>query len=273
MRSEAVKRMIGAWRWRAGVFRTFGRAGVIPLVATLGVCATTPASLEEPLGEADVRVLFLGNSLTYSNDLPAMVQTIAEAAGHTFAYATVARANFSLEDHWNGDGQGAVSAASADFVVMQQGPSSLPANQDYLRTWTETFAPLIRESGGRPALFMVWPDDTRLFAFDAVRDAYSGAAVAVDGLFIPAGEAWREMWQADPDAALYGPDGFHPSSLGSAIAALTIFRVLFGEPVTGLPARMEPVAPGLPVIDLGVDAAVVLQAVEDAISAASGQRP
>ena len=257
-------------RWRA-----IRRLGAIPMLAALGVCGFGPVGPDpgdddfRP-GEAEVRVLFLGNSLTYSNDLPAMVRTIAEAAGHTLTYASVARPNFSLEDHWNSTGREAVRVAEADVVVMQQGPSSLPESQEYLRTWTERFAPLIREAGGEPALYMVWPDDTRLFAFDDVRDSYQGAAEAVQGLFIPAGESWRRLWDADPDAPLYSADGFHPSRLGSEIAALTIFRMLFDEAVTGLPSRMEPTTPGLPVIDLGSRAEAVLRAVEEAVAAASG---
>jgi len=246
------------------------RWAVVALAMSMTVCSSTPTGvrgtgvegIDGPLPEADVRVLFMGNSLTYSNDLPAMVQTIAEAAGHTLVFATVARPNFSLEDHWNASGPEAVSTAAADFVVMQQGPSSLPENQDYLRRWTERFAPLIRESGARPALFMVWPDDSRIFAFDAVRDGYLAAAVAVDGLFIPAGEAWRSLLDGG-GPSVYGPDGFHPSRFGSQVAALMIFRALFDEPVTGLPARMEPSTPGLPVVDLGAEAAVVLQVIED----------
>ena len=119
---------------------------VLPLALSLSVCVPTPtavAGFEGPIAEADVRVLFVGNSLTYTNDLPAMVWTIAEAAGHTFAFATVTRPNYSLEDHWNASAGDAVRAAEADFVVLQQGPSSLPENQDYLRSWTERFAPVI----------------------------------------------------------------------------------------------------------------------------------
>lgn len=236
----------------------------LPLIAATAVCATTPTTIEDPIPEADVRVLFLGNSLTYTNDLPSLVQTIAEAAGHTFAHGTVARPNYSLADHWAAGGADAVRAAEADVVIMQQGPSSLPENQEHLRSWTEQFAPVIEEAGGRPALYMVWPDDTRIPAFDDVRDAYEGAADAVGGLFIPAGDAWRAAWDAGLTTPLYGPDGFHPSGLGSAIAALTIVRALFDEPLTGLPARIEPTAPGLPVIDLGDDAALILGAVEAA---------
>lgn len=255
--------------------RRRGRLALLPMLSMLGVCGFGPAGPQPGdddfrVAEADVRVLFLGNSLTYSNDLPAMVATIAEAAGHTFAYATLARPNFSLEDHWNADGRAAVRSAAADFVIMQQGPSSLPENQEYLRTWTERFAPLIREAGGEPALYMVWPDVSRRFAFGDVRDSYRNAASAVQGRFMPAGEAWRLLWEADADAPLYSGDGFHPSRLGSEVAALAIFRVLFEEPVTGLPARMVPTSPGLPVIDLGDRATAVFEAVELAVAGTSG---
>jgi hypothetical protein len=233
--------------------------------SALGACGQDPTRPELELGEAELRVLFVGNSLTYTNDLPAMVQTIAEAAGHTLARAVVAAPNYSLEEHWNGGGGDVVTALGADVVVLQQGPSSLPANQEHLRSWTEVFAPAIRAAGGRPALYMVWPERSRQESFDQVRDAYASAAAAVDGLFIPAGEAWRRVWDADPSIALYGPDGFHPSELGSQVAALTMFRVLFDESLSSLPARMVPVTPGLPVVDLGSEAALVVAAVEEAV--------
>lgn len=240
------------------------RYAILPLLVVFAVCATTSPTVTEPIPEADARVLFLGNSLTYTNDLPFMVQVIAEAAGHTLTHRSVARPNYSLEDHWNSGGRDVVLAAEADFVVMQQGPSSLPDNQEYLRTWAERFGPVIAETGGTPALYMVWPDDSRLEAFDDVRDSYEGAAVSVGGLFIPAGDAWRAAWDAGLTRPLYGPDGFHPSTLGSAIAALTIVRALFDEPLVGLSNPIVPTTEGLPAIDLGADAALILEAVETA---------
>lgn len=261
-------------RWLAGDGKTGGRptrsrsrwamSAIAPLVAATAVCATTPTSVDEALPEADARVLFLGNSLTYTNDLPFLVRAIAEAAGHTFVHSTIARPDYSLEDHWNTGGRDAVLQAQADFVIMQQGPSSLPESQEYLRTWTERFAPVIAEAGGTPALYMVWPDDTRLHAFDDVRDSYESAAVAVGGLFIPAGEAWRAAWDAGLTSPLYGPDGFHPSGLGSVIAALTIVRAIYDEPLTDLSNPITPTSEGLPIIDLGDDAALILGAVETA---------
>lgn len=231
-------------------------------------CKSDPVGIRGPLPDAELRVLFVGNSLTYTNDLPGMVQTIAEAAGHTLAQAAVAYPNLSLEDHWYRGVQREILEAEADIVVMQQGPSSLPQNQIHLAAWADTLATAIRQAGGEPALFMVWPEVTRTSAFDAVYQAYQGAATAVGGLFIPAGQAWLESWSQDPSLPFYGPDGFHPSPLGSQVAALTIYRVLFDADVSELPARMDPTSPGLPVVDLGSDAQTILQGVEEAVAGA-----
>jgi len=144
----------------------------------------------------------------------------------------------------------------------------LPENQEYLKAWTETLAPVIRDAGGEPALYMVWPEAARTYAFDAVYESYLGAAEAVNGLFMPAGQAWIHVWAQDPEVQLYGPDEVHPSQLGSAVAALTIYRVLFNDDVSDLPSRMVPHSAGLPILDLGEYADMILLAVEMAVASA-----
>lgn len=234
------------------------------LFVTLNACgedATGPIP-----GDGELRVLFVGNSLTFTNDLPALVATVAEAAGRSIAYGSITQPNFSLEDHWNAGIAGAIRNARADVVVLQQGPSSLPENQTHLREWSERLSGPIREVGGRPALYMVWPSVDRFAFFDAVRDSYLNAATAVDGLFMPAGEAWRTAWAVDPGLELYGPDGFHPSRLGSIVAALTIYAVLFDAQVGDLPAELVPTSPQLETIRLDPAVAkIVYTAVDETV--------
>lgn len=216
---------------------------LVPLVPLLlGVCIDPVGPA--PLPEAEVRALFIGNSLTATNDLPALVKVVAEAAGHTFAYRSHTRPGVSLEEHWAGGATWAIEDAEADVVILQQGPSSQPDNQRHLRGWAEAFAPVIRDSGGEPALLMVWPSVSWSHSWDGVLESYRSAAEAVDGIFIPAGQAWPAVWEKDPDARLYGQDGLHPSFLGSVVAAVTIVAVLYDEDVRDLPAVMEPSSPG-----------------------------
>lgn len=213
---------------------------LLPLaVVWAGGCAAgPPAPSTEPFGNSEVTALFIGNSLTASNDLPRMVETIAEASGRTFEHRTLLRPNYSLADHWLDGAAAVIRELGPDIVVLQQGPSSVGDNPEHLRSWTVTYAPVIEEAGGRPALLMVWPDRGRMESFDAVRDSYAGAAASVDGVFIPAGEAWRAVWERDPTIELYGPDGFHPGHVGSFVAALTVFEMLFGADARDLPPEL-----------------------------------
>jgi hypothetical protein len=82
---------------------------------------------------------------------------------------------------------------------------------------------------------MVWPPRARSDEFDAVSGSYRRAAEGVGGILLPAGDAWRAVWRHDPEAALYGRDGFHPSALGTYVAALAICERLFGISPVGLP--------------------------------------
>jgi hypothetical protein len=191
-------------------------------------------------GLADgAKVLFLGNSLTYSNDLPEIVRAIARQAGRDLVVHSITRGGANLEDLYRGsDALREIARGRYQLVVMQQGPSSLPESQVDLRQWTARFAAPIRASGARPALYMVWPDITRLAYLDAVRDSYSNAAEDVDGMFIPAGEAWRRAWSVDAGLALYAGDDFHPSAAGSYLAALSIFAELYRQTPVGLPATI-----------------------------------
>jgi hypothetical protein len=187
-----------------------------------------------------LRVLFIGNSLTYANDLPLIVQALAKAGGQQMYVDSVTFSGYSLEDHWdNGEAPKAIASQKWDVVVMQHGPASLLSSRAEMRIWVKKFDKIIRKAGARSALYMVWPPLDRFSFFDAVRESYSISAADVNGIFIPAGEAWRAAWRRDPDAPLYDSDDFHPSVAGSYTAALSFYGILFGREPKGLPARLK----------------------------------
>ena len=192
-----------------------------------------------------LRVLLIGNSLTYTNDMPSILAWILDEAGVEIGrIEAVAYPNVGLEDHWR-DGQGRERIAEGDFdvVVMQQGPSATEGRPSLLE-YSQLYAEEIVAAGGTPALYMVWPSLARDFDFDGVSDSYATAAEQVDGLLFPAGEAWRAAWRQDPDLDLYGPDGFHPSLMGSYLAALVMAEQLGDVDLLALPAEI-PTASGV----------------------------
>ena len=206
------------------------------IVALSTACTLRAGIATGPLPDGGHHVLFIGNSLTYQNDLPGTLAAIAASVGDTVGVRSVAKPDYALVDHLT-DGQALATLRQArwDFVVLQQGPSTLPANRDSLALWTTQWDRFIRAQSARPALLMVWPDASRKSFFEACRLSYLNAAQGVDGVMLPAGEAWTIAWQTDPDLPFYGSDGFHPSLLGTYLAAIVIY-----ERVTGHDARLLP---------------------------------
>lgn len=217
------------------VLPRWSRPGPLLLAVALALLSCAGASTGLP-SAGGRRVLFVGNSLTYVNDLPRTLRDMARSVNDTpLVFRTIAKANYALEDHWYDGIASAIARDDWDLVVMQQGPSSLPENQEFLRVWTVRLDSVARTAGARSALYQVWPAEQFITSFTAVRDSYRNAAIAVSGMFIPAGEAWRAAWARDPSLALYGGDAFHPSELGTYLAALVHFEMIYDRPATDLP--------------------------------------
>jgi hypothetical protein len=206
----------------------------LALTAALLLVALAPVGAGA--GAKTMRVLFLGNSLTAANDLPAMVSAIAAKRGRAIEHQTFAPGGFALEDHWaDGMSRPLLDAGGWDAVVLQQGPSSLPESGLNLTEWTRRWADDARAHGARPALLTVWPDTSRAAFFGAVVAHHRAAAKAAHAALFPAGEAWQAARRRTPRLRLYGPDGFHPSPLGSYLAAVVVYAGLTGELPRTLP--------------------------------------
>lgn len=247
------------------------RAGRLLLAALLWpTTACSPGPTEPgagPRGEGR-RILFVGNSLTYYNDLPDIVRALAAASGgEPLAVASATYPNVSLEDHWGGGAaRGMIAGGEWSVVVLQQGPSSLPESRVLLRDYAARFATEIRAVGARPALYAVWPTSDRAQDFERAGESYALAAADVNGLLFPVGEAWRAAWRRDPTLPLYAGDGLHPSRTGSYLAAIVIYAVLAERSPVGLPASVR-VSGGT--IGVTPEMAAVLQAAAaEAIAAA-----
>lgn len=209
------------------------------LVGFLAACGGATEPGLDP--SATFRVLFIGNSLTYANDLPGLLDALADSAGVERTYVeAVAYPNFALEDHWaQGDALAAIRRGGWKYVIMQQGPSALPESRVNLILWGKRFASEIRSAGATPALYAVWPSVDRSFDFPRVVESYRLVADSTSALLLPAGSAWLEAARLDPTLQLYGIDGFHPSLEGTYLTAMTIFGRLYQRSAIGLPAQVR----------------------------------
>ncbi len=219
--------------------RPFGSGGLLLMLPGVLACLSVdiPSSeiTEHPAGGH--HILFIGNSLTYTNNLPGTVVGLAKSAGDTIRASSVTLPNFALIDHALGQSNAneVIKSQSWEYVILQQGPTTVGVNRDTLILATKMFDPLVRASGGRIAELMSWPNSSEPHLFNAVRLSFQAAANSVNGVFIPAGDAWRAALEANPQIQLYGGDGYHPGPLGTYLAALVVY-----EKVTGRDARLLP---------------------------------
>jgi hypothetical protein len=219
--------------------RSFQLLTFAALCFAAGSCLGQTGIDPQPIGEGR-RALFVGNSYLYVGDLPGIVQALADSAGgDKLAVQTVAGANLALIDHWNeGTARGEIAKGGWEWVVLQQGPSSVEVNRDTLRLATQLFAAEIAAIGAKTALFSAWPTQDRRQDFDRAIESYTLAAADVNGLLLPVAGAWLAAWARDPALPLYA-DGLHSSSQGAYLAALVIYSRLLGKSPLGLPATLR----------------------------------
>lgn len=190
---------------------------------TTGSCDPTPASRPDA-----VKVLFVGNSLTYTNDLPGKLAALGAQRGQLIEKEMLAKPNYALEDHWNeGCLQAMINSGHFDFVVVQQGPSSQADGAISLLAYGGYIQELCKANGTRLAFFMVWPARVNYHTFPGVIANYTNAANSTGAILCPAGQVWKQYIDRTGDWSYYGLDEFHPSPLGTSVAAEIIYKALF----------------------------------------------
>lgn len=182
-------------------------------------------STDEETDTTSIRILYVGNSLTYTNNLPGIVSDIAGRDSIKIRYYDLSNPDYSIEDHLNeGKVHMEIQSGKYDIVIAQQGPSALYESQRILIRDAQKLALLCSATGKTKfALMTVWPAGERSFDLDEVIASYNNAADSSNAILCPAGVAWKLAWQMDETLPLYGKDNFHPSFTGSVLAALTVY--------------------------------------------------
>jgi hypothetical protein len=219
---------------------------LLALASVIGCLGADGPTAPKLSGREGRPVLFVGNSLTYYNDLPLIVEALADsvpglAPAQRLSTAMTAYPDFALFDHWaDGNAVRAIDNRTRwDVVVLQQGSSALEESRVLLREWTKRFDEKIRAAGARTAMYAVWPNTARQFDFDRVNESYTLAATDVGGMLFPVGEAWRAAWRRDATLALYSSDGLHPTVSGSYVGGLVITSMLLDRSPVGMPAQLR----------------------------------
>lgn len=222
------------------------RARVASIVAAVGAvgfagCLSGTGTVSGPaLTGEGTKILFVGNSLTYVNDVPGILQALADSAGgERLAVASHALPNYALIDHWtDGIVQREIAKGGWAWVVMQQGWTPAGVYRDTLRLAARNFGVEIEKIGAKPAMYQTWPPSSRQGDFPGSIESYELAAADVNGVLFPVARAWLAVWERAASIQLYS-DGLHASAAGSYLAALVMYARIFDRSPVGLPARVR----------------------------------
>ncbi len=182
-----------------------------------------------------MRILMLGNSFTYFNDLPDLLAALTgwEVASHT-------RGGAYLSEHLDPDAELGLKTLPAlknerwDYVVLQeQSRGPYERREDFLQS-VRALCPLIRAAGATPVLYATWAyrDHSERLAgtgitytqmLEALCSGYHAAAKENGALVADVGRAFAAVKDR---LNLYVEDDYHPSQTGSLLAALTIEKCI-----------------------------------------------
>jgi hypothetical protein len=205
-----------------------------------------------------MRVLFIGNSYIFVNNLPAVLTKLAEAGGTGLAIETetVAEGGWTLQRHWEaGTALKKIQASHWDYVVLQEQSQRPILDREAMFQYARLFDAEIKKAGARTLFYLTWARENRPEDQAALTDAYQTIARELHALVAPVGIAWQEARGKDPSLKLYVEDHSHPSASGTYLAALVFLAVLHGDLPRQLPASVSgapyPGKPGMHNLTMG----------------------
>ena len=168
---------------------------LITLISILVFSYFNSHGQEKPVSNSlkkEVNILFIGNSLTYTNNLPVLVRKIAKKRGVKVESKMIAFPNYAIEDHWNdGNVQKLITSIKYLYVILQQGPSSQTPGRNMLIESGKEFSALCAANETKLCYFMVWPALKFYQTFDGVIQNYRDAACINNALLLPVGQYWN----------------------------------------------------------------------------------
>ncbi len=201
-----------------------------------------------------ISVLFIGNSYTYVNNLPLLVDSLAAAAGDTLEWDMSAPGGYTFQMHSvDVTTLSKINQQPWDYVVLQE-QSQLPSlDPDSVDSTTIPYALLLdslilaNDSCTQIVFYETWGrkygDAANCAAYPPVctysgmqqrlLESYKLMADTCHAIVAPVGEAFRTCIAFDSTTELYQADLSHPSLNGSFLAASVFYNIFFHKSANG----------------------------------------
>ena len=189
-----------------------------------------------------INILFIGNSFTFVNDLPAMLTDLASKNGFEITTSSVLKGGaylhqFADPNHELGKKLSEIYPTKKwDFIVLQD-QSFNPANSpdDFLSS-AEKLCNTMNDNA-QILFYSTWAyrDHTEKLTktgmnyeemLTALTKSYQKAADIFGGIRIPVGNAFAACTDTYPEIDLYTADDYHPSPCGTYLAVCLFYQAI-----------------------------------------------
>lgn len=180
-----------------------------------------------------LRILFIGNSLTYMGNLPAVLDALAASQGRVVHSDMIAEGGVTLTWHLSdGSMQRAFSTTHYDYVVFQERGGDLICafGPDSCRDAEASLGVLARMADGYGAkAVMLGTYQSLAGASDALLRAESDTARRLSIAYVPVSGYFLAGLSSSPDAQWLHQDGAHPGHDLTLLQAVLLYEHLFSE--------------------------------------------
>lgn len=200
-----------------------------------------------PPAPTSIKVLFLGNSLTFTNDLPQWVARVAKSSGKAPSITTEANtAVQTLAQHLADTAtQSKIKTGGWSYVVIQGQSVGPVTNYSSFLSAGKELAAKIKKAGAVPVFFETWAykKGAAIYSMGGdpasmqkiLRDAYQAVFKASPGsVYAPVGDAWEAALAQHPSLELFGGDDHHPGVNGTYLSACVLMEVLTNHSPVGV---------------------------------------
>lgn len=178
-----------------------------------------------------MKVLFVGNSHTFFNDMPELFARFVEKT--TGEKPEVVMLAYGGRDYkWHRKEYFALRFnlmyGNYDYCILQQAAHPYPPKEETLE-YGGMLIELCKKYGVKPVVYMTWAEKRFPENQQKMIDTCNKLAQEHDALLAPVGMVWQKVQQNHPEIELYFKDGEHAGPYGDFLIVCVFCKLLTGK--------------------------------------------
>lgn len=180
-----------------------------------------------------LKILFVGNSYTHSENMPHLVALISDSTQIKLKTSKSTAPGVKLSHHWKGEmglkTKELIKNGKFDYVVLQGHSMATINKPDSLKFYAKKFSDFIIEQGSKPFFYVTWAREKVPQFQNTITSIYTEIGQENNAAVVLIGEAWKLAQMIRPNIELYSEDGSHPSRLGAFLTACVFVKTFTKE--------------------------------------------